>query len=210
MITLTKVATYKAKSMNEPPAPDADGKPLPDWSGHLARIAEHNDKQAFRELYAHFGPRIKAYAINQGFSQHAEVLVQEVMISVWRNAARYSAELASVATWIFTIARNQRIDILRKLNRTKAEVVIETEELWQIPTEDTTIFSIQNLSSQKFINSAIDQLPEEQMIALRKVYYEGKTHEEVAEELQIPLGTLKGRIRLSLKKLRVLFEAKEL
>lgn len=182
----------------------------PDWGALLARVAENDDKAAFRAIYQHFAPRIKAYAINQGFSQHAEVLVQEVMTSVWRNADKYSESLASVSTWIFTITRNQRIDILRKLNRTRAEIVIETEDLWQIPTEDTTICSIQNLSTEKFVKAAIEKLPEEQMIALRKVYYEGKTHEEVAEELNIPLGTVKGRLRLSLQKLRVMFEAKEI
>lgn len=182
----------------------------PDWGALLARVAELDDKAAFRAIYQHFAPRIKAYAINQGFSQHAEVLVQEVMTNVWRNADKYSESLASVSTWIFTITRNQRIDILRKLNRTRAEIVIETEDLWQIPTEDTTICSIQNLSTEKFVKAGIDKLPEEQMIALRKVYYEGKTHEEVAEELNIPLGTVKGRLRLSLQKLRVMFEAKEI
>jgi len=200
------MTTKKAVSMNDSTA----ANDAPDWGALLARVAENDDKAAFRAIYQHFAPRIKAYAINQGFSQHAEVLVQEVMTSVWRNADKYSESLASVSTWIFTITRNQRIDILRKLNRTRAEVVIETEDLWQIPTEDTTICSIQNLSTEKFVKAAIEKLPEEQMIALRKVYYEGKTHEEVAEELNIPLGTVKGRLRLSLQKLRVMFEAKEI
>lgn len=198
----------KAKPMTERiPAVKADG---PDWAAKLLRIAQHNDRDAFRELYSFFAPRIKAYAINQGFSQHAEVLVQEVMINVWRNADKYSESLASVSTWIFTITRNQRIDLLRKMNRNKAEIVIETEELWQIPTEDTTIRSIQASSTEKCIRESLQTLPEEQMIAVRKVYYEGKTHQEVAEELNIPLGTLKGRLRLSLKKLRVMLEATEL
>ena len=200
------MTTKKAVSMNDSTA----ANDMPDWGALLTRVAENDDKAAFRAIYQHFAPRIKAYAINQGFSQHAEVLVQEVMTSVWRNAGKYTESLASVSTWIFTITRNQRIDILRKLNRTRAEIVIETEDLWQIPTEDTTICSIQNLSTEKFVKTAIDKLPEEQMIALRKVYYEGKTHEEVAEELNIPLGTVKGRLRLSLQKLRVMFEAKEL
>lgn len=200
------MTTKKAVSMNDSTA----ANDAPDWGALLARVAESDDKAAFRAIYQHFAPRIKAYAINQGFSQHAEVLVQEVMTSVWRNAGKYSESLASVSTWIFTITRNQRIDILRKLNRTRAEIVIETEDLWQIPTEDTTICAIQNLSTEKFVKAAIDKLPEEQMIALRKVYYEGKTHEEVAEELNIPLGTVKGRLRLSLQKLRVMFEAKEI
>jgi RNA polymerase sigma factor (sigma-70 family) len=202
--------TFKARPVNEPPLTPPNESTGPDWGAMLLRVSQDNDRIAFRKLYEHFAPRIKAYAINQGFGQYAEVLVQETLTNVWRNAEKYSPELASVSTWIFTIARNQRIDMLRKLNRTKAEIVIETEELWEIPTEDTTIVSIQNLSTEKFVKQSIDKLPEEQMIALRKVYYEGKTHEEVAEELQIPLGTVKGRIRLSLQKLRVMFEAKEL
>jgi RNA polymerase sigma factor (sigma-70 family) len=199
--------TIKAKPMNERNATKADDQ---EWPALLARVAQHGDKDAFRKIYSYFAPRIKAYAINQGFGQHAEVLVQEVMTNVWRNADKYSESLASVSTWIFTISRNQRIDLLRKMNRTKAEVVIETEELWQIPMEDTTVRSIQNASTEKCIRESIDTLPEEQMIAVRKVYYEGKTHQEVAEELNIPLGTLKGRLRLSLKKLRVMLEATEL
>lgn len=180
------------------------------WADILARVAELDDRASFKKLYEHFAPRIKAYAINQGFSLHAEALVQEVMTNVWRNADKYSAALSSVPTWIFTITRNQRIDMLRKLNRTRAEIVIETEDLWQIPTEgDTTVLSIQKLSTEKFVKNAIEKLPEEQMIALRKVYYEGKTHEKVAEELNVPLGTIKGRLRLSLQKLRVMLEAKD-
>ena len=201
----------KVKSMNDA---ETDQGIRPDnqyWAKLLAQIVDNNDKKSFRTLYEHFAPRIKAYAINQGLSQHAEALVQEVMTNVWRNARQYSPALSSVPTWIFTITRNQRIDMLRKLNRTRAEIVIDTEDLWQIPTEeDTTVYSIQNLSTEKFVKNAIEKLPEEQMIALRKVYYEGKTHEKAAEELKIPLGTIKGRLRLSLQKLRVMLEAREL
>ncbi len=200
------MTTCQAASMHGSEVPTANS----DWAELLKRVAEQDDRAAFRELYNHFAPRIKAYAINQRFGQQAEVLVQEVMTSVWRNADKYNQEIANVSTWIFTIARNQRIDILRRMNRSNAEVVIETEELWQIPTEDTTVQSIQQMSTESFVKKSIDTLPEEQMIALRKVYYEGKTHEEVAKELNIPLGTVKGRIRLSLQKLRMIFEEKEL
>lgn len=201
----------RAKSMHDSTTGDNAQPDNQYWADLLARVAEFDDRNSFKELYEHFAPRIKAYAINQGFSQHAEALVQEVMTNVWRNADKYAPTLSSVPTWIFTITRNLRIDMLRKLNRTRAEVVIETEDLWQIPTEeDTTVQPIQKLSTEKFLNSAIEKLPEEQMIALRKVYYEGKTHEKVAEELNVPLGTIKGRLRLSLQKLRVILEAKEL
>lgn len=197
----------KAKPMSEQTPGKAEG---PDWPALLARVASQGDKQAFREIYSYFGPRIKAYAINQGMNHQAEELVQEVMISVWRNADKYTSSLASASTWIFTIARNQRIDLLRKKNRTRAELAVDTEELWQIPTEDTTIRSIQAGSTEKSVRASIDTLPEEQMIAVRKVYFEGKTHQEVAAELDVPLGTLKGRLRLSMKKLRVMLEAKDL
>ncbi len=180
------------------------------WIDLLHRVAREKDRMAFREIYEYFAPRIRAYAINQGISQQADELVQEVMTSVWRSADKYADSLASVSTWIFTIARNQRIDLLRRNGRMKAEIKVETEELWQIPTEDNTISSIQELSAQRHLQASIGELPEEQMIAVRKVYYEGKTHQEVAAELDIPLGTLKGRLRLSMQKLRVMLEAKEL
>ena len=178
------------------------------WAQCVKRITD-GDRLAFRELYEHFGPRIKAYALNQGISQQADELVQEVMTSVWRSAARYTDTLASVSTWIFTITRNQRIDLLRKAGRSQAEIAVETEDLWQIPGEDDVVHSIQTIAAARSMRESIQQLPEEQMIAVRKVYYEGKTHQEVAEELQIPLGTLKGRLRLSLQKLRVMLEAHE-
>lgn len=200
------IATTQAASMHG----SETSTPNHDWAELLKKVADRDDRAAFRQLYNHFAPRIKAYAINQRFGQQAEVLVQEVMTSVWRNADKYNEGIANVSTWIFTIARNQRIDILRRMNRTSAEVVIETEELWQIPTEDTTVLSMQQMSTESFVKKSIDTLPEEQMIALRKVYYEGKTHEEVAEELKIPLGTVKGRIRLSLQKLRMMFEAQDI
>jgi RNA polymerase sigma factor (sigma-70 family) len=175
------------------------------WTDLLKRVAQENDQQAFRQLYLHFAPRIKAYAINQGFGQHADVLAQEVMTQVWRKASHFNPSIAAASTWIFTIARNQRIDILRKLKRTQCETHIETEALWELPIDDITIASIQQASTANYIGRHLAQLPEEQLIALRKVYYEGKTHEDVATELNIPLGTIKGRIRLALKKLRVSF-----
>ncbi len=197
---------YRANLMTEAEAAAAQAR---EWAQLLHQVAEHRDRQAFRRIYEHFAPRIKAFAINQGMLQQADELVQEVMASVWRSADKYSPSLASVSTWIFTIARNQRIDLLRKMRRISVETQMETEDLWQIPAEDSTVRSIQAGSVGKHLMESINTLPEDQMIAVRKVYYEGKTHQEVAEELNIPLGTLKGRLRLSLKKLRVLLEAND-
>ncbi|MCP8899774.1 sigma-70 family RNA polymerase sigma factor [Gilvimarinus xylanilyticus] len=191
-------------------APGTRDQDTQKWVDLLHQVAHHRDREAFRQIYDHFAPRIKAYAMNQGVSQQADELVQEVMTSVWRSADKYADSLASVSTWIFTITRNQRIDLLRKAGRMQAEIKVETEELWQIPSEDNTVSSIQQLSAQRHLSKSISELPEEQMIAVKKVYYEGKTHQEVAAELNIPLGTLKGRLRLSMQKLRVMLEAKEL
>lgn len=204
-----KAVTSKVRSMST----DSGDKSQSDaqyWAELLHLVARDRDREAFRKIYDYFAPRIKAYAMNQGISQQADELVQEVMTSVWRSADKYVDSLASASTWIFTITRNQRIDLLRKMGRMKAEINVETEDLWQIPTEDSTVRSIQALSAEKHLRQSIGQLPEEQMIAVRKVYYEGKTHQEVAEELNVPLGTLKGRLRLSMQKLRLMLETKEL
>ncbi len=203
----TSVIRSKVRHMSAPGNRDQDTQK---WVDLLHKVARHGDREAFRQIYDHFAPRIKAYAMNQGVSQQADELVQEVMTSVWRSADKYADSLASVSTWIFTITRNQRIDLLRKAGRMQAEIKVETEELWQIPSEDNTVSSIQQLSAQRHLSKSIAELPEDQMIAVKKVYYEGKTHQEVAAELNIPLGTLKGRLRLSMQKLRVMLEAKEL
>jgi len=106
------------------------------WSQLLEHVGASQDRGAFHQLFEHFGPQIKYYAISNGIANQAEELVQEVMISIWRRASTYDWRKAAASTWIFTIARNQRIDMLRKIQRGSAEMAIETEDLWQIPGDD--------------------------------------------------------------------------
>lgn len=176
------------------------------WSKLLERVGQQRDRDAYRALYDHFGPQIKYYALSNGMAHQAEELVQEVMISVWRRACLYDWRKAAASTWIFTIARNQRIDMLRKQQRSSAEMAVETEDLWQIPgdNEDEPVTALHRIMAERRVRQSLRSLPEEQVTVLAKVYMENKSHQMVADELQIPLGTVKSRVRLALNKLKVI------
>ncbi|MFE8071267.1 sigma-70 family RNA polymerase sigma factor [Marinobacteraceae bacterium S3BR75-40.1] len=178
------------------------------WSIQLEKVGRDKDKAAFHELFEHFGPQIKYYALSNGIPHLADELVQEVMIAIWRRATLYDWRKAAASTWIFTIARNQRIDMLRKMQRTSAETTIDTEDLWQIPGdgEDGPVTSLHRLLAERRIRESFELLPEEQVTVLAKVYMEQKSHQEVADELDIPLGTVKSRVRLALNKLKVVLQ----
>ncbi|MFW5823876.1 MAG: sigma-70 family RNA polymerase sigma factor [Marinobacter sp.] len=178
------------------------------WSQLLEKVGRHQDRQAYHALFEHFGPQIKYYAMANGMASHAEELVQEVFVSIWRRSCLYDWRKAAASTWIFTIARNQRIDMLRKMQRTSVEMPMETEDLWQIPgeNEDEPVTSLHRLMSERRVRDSLRHLPEEQVTVIAKVYMEHKSHQMVADELEIPLGTVKSRVRLALNKLRVVLQ----
>ena len=182
------------------------------WSQLLEQVGSHHDRAAFHQLFEHFGPQIKYYAISNGIAHQAEELVQEVMISIWRRASTYDWRKAAASTWIFTIARNQRIDMLRKIQRGSAEMAIDTEDLWQIPGDDEKdpVPSLHRIMAERRIGESFEHLPQEQLTVLRQVYLEHKSHQDVAEDLDIPLGTVKSRVRLALSKLKVILEDQDL
>lgn len=178
------------------------------WGALLEKVGKAQDRAAYHSLFEHFAPQIKYYAISNGMANHAEELVQEVFISIWRRSCLYDWRKAAASTWIFTIARNQRIDMLRKMQRSSAEMTIDTEDLWQIPgdSENEPIASLHRLMSERRIRESLSLLPEEQITVIAKVYMEQKSHQMVADELQIPLGTVKSRVRLALNKLKVILQ----
>lgn len=178
------------------------------WGPLLEKVGKTQDRAAYHSLFEHFAPQIKYYAISNGMANHAEELVQEVFISIWRRSCLYDWRKAAASTWIFTIARNQRIDMLRKMQRSSAEMTIDTEDLWQIPgdSEDEPVASLHRLMSERRIRESLSLLPEEQITVIAKVYMEQKSHQMVANELQIPLGTVKSRVRLALNKLKVILQ----
>lgn len=172
----------------------------PEMRALITAIATRQDKAAFADLYRHYAPRLKAFCLRQGMTaETAEELAQEAMVSVWRRAATFDPAKASVATWMFTIVRNKRIDLLRRENR--PELSAADFEVLQEPergADDTMAFA----ESADQMVQALDQLPQEQKAVLMKAFYEDKSHGEIAAETGLPLGTVKSRIRLALMRLK--------
>ena len=183
--------------MTTQPQPQATEPALADL---LAAVAERRDRYAFATLFSHFAPRLKAYMRRLGLEDaRAEDLVQEVMLIVWRRAMLYDRVQASVSTWVFTIARNKRIDALRRERR--PEIDPDDPALVQDATPGVDLLVSQDQIGRR-LRAAVDELPQEQAEVLRKNFFEDKSHGVIAEELALPLGTVKSRVRLALTKLR--------
>ena len=167
----------------------------------LVAVGRARDRAAFARLFAAFAPRIKAYLLRQGADRAtADELVQEVMMLVWRRAETFDPAQANAATWVFTIARNKRIDALRRERR--PEIDAQDPALVPEPAESAD-HRIEVAQSGARLRKALADLPPEQAELLRQAYYEGKPHNRIAEESGIPLGTVKSRIRLALGRLRI-------
>lgn len=182
------------------------GDKLVALSACLARVANDRDKSAFAELFDHYAPQIRAYSLARepGSDLVADDLVQEVMTRVWLKAASYNPGLANLNTWIFTLARNCRIDYLRRNSRYATEID-PTDMFNEMEDEGPDPFQLAQQSRvEESIREGLKQLPREQSEILTKVYLEGKSHQQASDELKLPLGTVKSRVRLALKKLEVL------
>jgi len=214
-----KLVVMESESDSSPPDVVADESNVR-WINCLARVASQQDTGAFRELFEHFGPLVKSFAFKVPSLQESETfsdeLVQETMLKVWTRAATFDPTLASPGTWIFTIARNMRIDLLRKqarhtvntvsLTRDDEDDELDMEDIW-FEDESGDVFNLLvQQRSRKQIHESLLSLPVEQAEILRKVYLEDKSHAEVAEELSLPLGTVKSRVRLALNKLKLLVD----
>jgi len=186
----------------------------------LEKVAASQDITAFGELFNHFSPMIKSFAYKvpslEQTESFAEELLQETMLKVWNKAASFNPSLASPSTWIFTIARNMRIDLLRKqarhvvnnvsLGMDEQDGEISLEDIW-FEDENSDVFNQLALQrSRKQIHDCLLDLPAEQQEVLTKVYLEDKSHAEVAVELNLPLGTVKSRVRLALNKLKLVVD----
>lgn len=166
----------------------------------LRAVAEKRDRAAFIALFNYFAPRLKTYLMKQGASpQNAEELVQETMLTVWRRAKSYDPDKAAASTWIFTIARNRRIDALRK--RARPEPDMNDPALVPESGPDASQ-QIAAAEQAEMLKDALDTLPEEQAEVLRLSYFEDLSQSRIAEKTGLPLGTVKSRMRLALKALR--------
>jgi RNA polymerase sigma-70 factor, ECF subfamily len=170
----------------------------------LRSIALDRDRAAFAELFGHFAPRVKGFLMRYGVPDVlSEDLAQETMLTVWRKAERFDPGRAAVSTWIFTIARNKRIDRLRQ-DRGAATARFDASD----ETEDcgsSEEFAIAAETVEQ-VRTAIAALPDNQAQIVRLAFFADKPHAEIARELGLPLGTVKSRVRLALARLRGLLE----
>jgi len=169
-------------------------------------IAVRADKGAFAQLFRHFAPKIKGYLLKLGAGAQAEELTQEVLLTVWRKAASFDRRQASVSTWLFTIARNRRIDAVRKERRPELdpEDPMLVPEPPRLPDEQ-----LQARDREARVSEAIKTLPAEQSELLRQAFYLAKSHSEIASETGLPLGTVKSRLRLAFGRLRKVLDGEE-
>lgn len=166
----------------------------------IESIAETANREAFKALFAHFAPRLKGYLMRLGASPgQAEEVAQEAMLTVWRKAALFDRKKAAASTWIFTIARNRRIDILRR------------QKFPEIDADDPTLVPDQparpddeviGLREGETVRLALDKLSPEQRELVRLAFYNGWSHSKIAGETNLPLGTVKSRLRLAFARLR--------
>jgi RNA polymerase sigma-70 factor (ECF subfamily) len=172
-----------------------------DFADLVEKIAASADKAAFTRLFAYYAPRVKGYLLRLGMSQaEAEEVAQEVMVAVWRKAASFDRRQASVATWIFRIARNRRIDAFRRDQR----AVLDARDPIFQPEPARGADQLAEASEREAqLRIAVAELPPEQRDLVRVAFYEDLSHSQVAERTGLPLGTVKSRLRLAFAKLKL-------
>ncbi|PKF63355.1 RNA polymerase subunit sigma [Psychromonas sp. psych-6C06] len=169
----------------------------------LSKVAEEQDKKAFEVLFKYFSPKIRAFGL-QRFGQEAQALelVQETMLLVWRKASLFNAQKGKATTWIYTIMRNHCFDMLRKKQTQKEDQV--SDDLWPL-FEEQESHEDDHLMSRNLLKN-INSLPEQQRQVVEALYLKELSQPEVARLLNIPLGTVKSRLRLALSKLKTTLE----
>jgi len=171
-----------------------------DLNDLLTAVGASRDGRAFTMLFDHFRPRLQAQMVRGGLAPFAaEDVTQDVMETIWRKAHLYDPEKSAAATWIFHIARNRRID-LRRRSREFSDVA---EDLLVIadPAEDNDN-CLDAARRDQHVRSALDALPKEQVALVRLAFFEGLSHSTIARRLQLPIGTVKSRLRLAFVRLR--------
>src|SRR3954467_10501788 len=170
----------------------------------LGRVALERDRTAFAALFSHFAPRVKAYLLRQGApAAVAEDLAQEALLNLWRKAHLFDPAKASAATWLFTIARNLRIDAIRREKRPELD-----PEDFLPPPEAAADDGLALANEENRLRAALKDLPADQIQVVELSFFADKPHSQIAQQLGIPLGTVKSRLRLAMARLkRVLGEA---
>lgn len=182
---------------------DASGRRTDEWSECLRLIAAKQDRAAFTRFFRHFAPLIKAFALagSNLSATLADELVQEVMLKVWQKAGGFNPDKAAASTWVYTIARNCRTDMFRRLQ--KFDTPLAEEDVFPDREGEEPFAQLLGRRSQDRVRQLLKSLPADQMQILAKIYMEGRSHAEAAAELDLPLGTVKSRVRLAIQKLQI-------
>jgi len=167
----------------------------------LRAVADHEDREAFRQLFNFYAPRLKAFLMKRGANPgEAEEVMQEAMALVWRKADQFDQTKASASTWIYTIARNRRIDLIRRSKR--PELDPEDPFFKSISEQLDGEQEYSKNERAELVRHYLKTLPANQLEIIQKAFFEELTHQEIAVDLDMPLGTVKSRIRIAMRRLR--------
>jgi RNA polymerase sigma-70 factor (ECF subfamily) len=181
------------------------GSPSEDFKSWVRAVARDRDRAAFARLFSHFAPRLIAFFSRAGVPREvAEEIAQDTMIAVWNKAESYDPAQAGVPTWIFTIARNLRVDRARREGRRARIEADAMDEPGLAPSGEESLLADERDAR---IREAVAALPVEQAAVVRLSFYSEKPHAEIARELGIPLGTVKSRMRLAAARIRAAWES---
>ncbi len=197
---VAEVAPSRAKRSVSPSANSA----VPDalyWSMQMVAVATQRDRASFMRIYDHFAPRLRCYLGSLGMQDSmADELVQEALLTLWRKAGMFDPSRASLATWLFRVARNLYIDHVRQqpewLPIQKGLERLEEAEFGRPDSQPESFFD------QDILKQAIDRLPPVQAKLIRMCYLESRSHSEISDELQMPLGSVKSSLRRAFSKLQ--------
>lgn len=170
----------------------------------LTAVGQSKDIEAFESLFRHYGPRVRAYMAKLARDgQAAEELMQETMLAVWNKAHQFDPARGNVSSWIFTIARNLRIDSYRKDKRPTFDPSDPAFVPDDVPPADVEFEGRQQADR---LHRAMETLPSEQLELLKLAFFNEESHSTIAAKLGLPMGTVKSRIRLAFAKLRAALE----
>ena len=165
----------------------------------MEKIQKDRDEMAFSEIFDFFAPKVNAYFIQNSIKfESSEELTQEVLSAVWSKSDLYNSEKSALSTWIFTIARNKKIDFFRK----NTKIDFKEEDIREFLYQDREVDLIKESEAKKQIERINNELDEQQKIIIKMNFFENKSHKKIADELEIPLGTVKSRIRHILTKMQ--------
>lgn len=199
------ISKLPAKALNDMSADSGETDHLT-HEHMIEAVALRRDRAAFAQLFNHFAPRLKAWLMKSGASAAAaEDFAQDTMLTVWRKADLFDARKARAATWIFTIARNRRLDLLRREARPLPSLEIDLGDL-AVPRPDDILSASQDAER---VRHALAHLKPDQLEVLKLAFFVDSPHSEIAQRLNLPLGTVKSRIRTAMTKLRLILEPTE-